>query len=204
MPLDISSNAILEKNKLNQTGVWLLLVKFTYQTETPVCICLNNEEVSWNGDTWYPAIFSLSGITETKEGDVPSIPLTIVDFNGILIPILEEYDGAIDADVDIYVVHSDYLDNLVPEVHVDAKVISTSIAGNNTITFSLGGNNLANKRCPNNRYLKSACRFDFKGTLCGYTGTETDCDRTFARCTELGNQTRYGAMIGVGSLGYLS
>lgn len=204
MPIDITSNAILEKNKLNQTGVWLYLIKFTYESETPVTLCLNNETITWSALTWYPAIFSVSGITETKDGDIPAIPLTIVDFNGLIIPILEEYDGAINADVDIYIVHSDYLLNTEPEVHVTAQVISTSISGNNTISFQLGGNNLANKRCPNNRYLKNTCRFDFKGTLCGYTGVEIECDRTFERCKELNNQARYGGFPGCGAIGYLA
>jgi len=203
MPLDISSNAILEKNKLNSSGSWLLLIKFTYQSESPIRLCLNNDTITWDSVLWHPAIFSLSGITETKNGDIPSMPFTITDFNGFLIPLLEQYDGAINATVDVYVVHSGYLNNSTPEVHVTSKVISTSVSGNNVISFQLGGNNLSNKRCPDNRYLKNTCRFSFKDERCGYSGSETVCDRTFARCTELNNLERYGGFIGVGTLGYL-
>ena len=205
MPLDINSDAITEKNKMNSTGKWLLLVKFTYLTEDPVRLCLNNTTISWNAQTWYPAIFSVSGITETKDGDIQSFPLTIVDFNGIIIPILEQYKGAVGADVDIYVVHSDYLLTATPEVHVDAEVLAPSLSGNHAVTFRLGSTDLSAKRCPVNRYLKNTCRFAFKGAdgRCGYSGAETECNRSFVRCTELENQARYGGFPGVGQVGYL-
>lgn len=203
MPLDISSNAVLEKNKISSGGVWLLLVKFVYEDEDPVRICLNNEAITWDGESWLPAIFSLSGLSETKEGDIPSIPLSFVDFSGTIAPIIDQYRGAVGADVDIYVVHSDYLSEVEPWTHVSAEVVSTSMDSNHQISFQLGSNDLSNKRCPVNRYLNNTCRFAFKSTLCGYTGGVTTCDRTFATCTTLGNQTRFGGFPGVGSLGYL-
>lgn len=33
---------------------------------------------------------------------------------------------------------------------------------------------------------------EFKGPECAYAGAETACDRTFARCSALGNQARFG------------
>jgi hypothetical protein len=41
---------------------------------------------------------------------------------------------------------------------------------------------------------ESSCRYvrAFKGLQCGYAGAETACDGTFARCSELGMQVRYG------------
>jgi hypothetical protein len=37
------------------------------------------------------------------------------------------------------------------------------------------------------RKYQSACRWSFKSTECGYSGTETWCDQGYARCTALGN-----------------
>lgn len=203
MPLDVNSNVILEKNKINSSSEWLLLIKFTYENELPVRLCLTNEEVVWNSETWYPAIFSLTGIKETKGGDIPSVPLTIVDYNGIIVPILEEYSGAVGAIVDIYVVHSDYLAESDPWSYIDAEVISTILNNNYTISFQLGTEDMSNKRCPINKYHKNTCRFLFKSVWCGYSGTEISCDRTFDRCTELNNQTRFGGFPGCGVIGYL-
>lgn len=44
----------------------------------------------------------------------------------------------------------------------------------------------------NNRYSPS-CRWKkFKGTECKYAGAETECDRSYARCIELGNTANFG------------
>jgi hypothetical protein len=37
------------------------------------------------------------------------------------------------------------------------------------------------------------CRWKkFKGTECGYSGSETECDRTYGRCTQLENSDNFG------------
>jgi len=89
MPLNISSDAIIEKNRITNDNTWLLLLKITYPTETPMYICLNNEVITWpetTGDEYLPAIFSLSGLSETKDAEVPSVTLNVLDINRVLIP----------------------------------------------------------------------------------------------------------------------
>jgi phage-related protein len=291
--LPLSSNAIIEKNKINSSETWLLLLEINYENESPIYLCLNNETVTWpsaGGNDYLPAIFNLSGIVETKDGETPSIPLTIFDLNRTLIPILEEYDGGIGAEVIIRVVHSAYLNNATPEFEESTEIIDVSIDSKAQVTFKLGAEDLRNRVCPLQRYLKNNCRFIFKkaqlsftsggtneievgqyiqgdtssdqakilkvkltsgsfaggdaaGTLiiltidgpfqaenislysdsgftslvqsnvatisgasegrCGYTGSETDCNRSFVRCEELSNETRNGGFIGVANTGFL-
>jgi phage-related protein len=288
--LPISSQAIIEKNKITSDGVWLLLLEILYENEEPVCVCLNNETINWDNKTWLPAIFNLSGIVETKDAEIPSIPLTIFDLNRTLIPILEKYNGGIGAQVIIRVVHSKYLSNTIPEFEEITEIIDATIDDSAKITFKLGAENLIDRRCPQQRYLKNNCRFIFKqaeltftsggvteitnshyikgdvsghtakivdiklksgafsngdasgiltiftinggfqaetisiyndntftnlvqsnvATLdgsstgkCGYVGSETDCNRSFTRCKELGNERRFGGFIGVSATGYL-
>ena len=203
MPLDISSNAILEKNKISSDGTWLLLLEILYGVEEPLRLCLNNEQITWNSEIWYPAIFTLSGMTETKDGEVPSIPLTIIDLNRILIPYLEKYNGGIGATVIIRVVHSKFLSSPTPELEELTEIIDCSIDDSATISFKLGAESLIDRICPPGRFLKNQCRFVFRGASgrCGYAGSETECNRTFARCKELSNSTRYGGFPGVGTIG---
>ena len=130
MPLDISTNAVLEKNKITSDGVWLTLLKLEYEGETPGYSCLNNTEVTWNGNTYSPAIFNLSGISENKDGEIPSISLSIYDFQGTLLPLIEAYNGALGATVTIYLVHSKYLDNIVPELEIETEIIEDTITKN--------------------------------------------------------------------------
>jgi phage-related protein len=65
-------------------------------------------------------------------------------------------------------------------------------------TFVLGASNPFRKRFPQGRILKNHCRYIFKDAWCGYSGGETECDKTLARCRVLLNSTRYGGFPGVG------
>lgn len=204
MPLDISSDAITEKNKIAASGVWYLLLKIAYEGETPGYVCLNNEQVIWptsGGNTYLPAIFSLSGISETKEAEIPAVTLSVIDLNRSLLPFIETYDGGVGATVTIYVVHSDYLSNATPETEEEMEVMDVSVDFGHKITFKLGAENLMNLRCPQHRYLKNHCRFVFKSDSCSYSGAETECNRTLARCKVLNNETHYGGFPGVGTAG---
>ncbi len=201
--LPISSDAIIEKNKVTSDGTWILLLEINYESEDSIRVCLNNETITWNSYTWLPAIFTLSGIIETKDGEIPSIPLCIYDLGRNIIPLLEKYDGGIGAEVIIRVVHSKYLSNTTPELEEVTEIISASVDDSTKIEFKLGSENLVDRACPQGRYLKNQCRFIFKGAdgRCGYTGAETECNRTFSRCKELSNTTRYGGFLGVGTIG---
>lgn len=203
MPLDVSSNGIIEMNTMNSDSVWLTLLQVTYEEDPPIYVCLNNETITWNGNNYLPAIFSLSGITETKDAEVPSIQLTLTDLNRILIPDIEAYNGGVGSEVIIRIVNSKYLDNTTPELEETTEILTCTVDESLRVTFTLGAEDLSNRLCPPNRYLKNHCRFIFKGTngRCGYTGSETDCNRTYARCVELNNSTRFGGFIGIGTSG---
>ena len=47
------------------------------------------------------------------------------------------------------------------------------------------------KICPVAKYRASCQVRRFKDSRCGYSGNETSCDRTFARCKELGNEENF-------------
>ena len=204
MPLDISTNAIIEKNKLTSINVELLLIEVKYQAEDSIYVCLNNAQIVWDGNTYLPAIFNLTGRNETKESEVPKVNLTFTDINRFVIPLLEEFNGANGAVVTVSLVDSKYLDNTTPKLQEILEIIDVTITDKADVNISLGAENLYNLRIPLNRYLKNSCRFDFKSTLCGYAGAETECNRTYARCKELENGTRFGGFPSVGRKGFFS
>jgi len=203
LPLSISSDAIVEKNKLSSSDVWLLLLKIEYPGEDPGHVCLNNESIVWNGNTWLPAIFKLSDLKETKDAEIPSVKLTVMDLQRNILPYIDRHNGGVGATITIYVVHSAHLDNTTPELEEEMEVLSVKIDQNIKITFELGAENLLKLRIPKHRYFKNFCRFIFKSSRCGYSGAETECNRTLARCKELGNETRYGGFPGVGTAGVM-
>jgi len=209
MPIDLSTNQIIEKNKISSDNIELLLLEITYPSEDSVRVCLNNAEVTWpttGGDIYYPALFSLTGMKETKDAEIPSVSLSFIDITRALTPHIEEYNGGIGAIITIRVVDSKYLDVTTPKLEEVMEIIDCNIDHSNKITFKLGAENLSTRRCPQERFLKNHCRFkEFGGSRCGYTitGGET-CDRTFTDCETLGNESRFGGFPGVGSIGFLT
>ena len=287
--LDISSDAIAEKNKITSDGTWLILLEISYEGDTPLYVCLNNESIEWDSKTWLPAIFKLSGMQESRNAEVPNINLSLYDINRSIIPILEELNGAIGAIVTIRIVHSKFLSNTTAELTEVTEIIESSVSDTALVNIILGAANLLDRICPAQRYLKNNCRFIFKkalmnftaaGTIdlnspyyikgdtsgnkglireaqiesgdyagntaagllifstisgpfqtetislysdsdftiliqaaaasvtvsngnCGYAGGQTDCNRSFSRCQELSNSTRFGGFIGVGVKGFI-
>ena len=203
MPLSFSAPAIIEKNKLNASGAWLTLVEIAYPGETPLRLVQNNEDVTWNGNPYQIAYFELDAITQSKEGELPTLTLSFPDPGRKLTTLLDDYDGGVGADVTISIIHSDHLDLVTPEIEEEFEIIDVAIDFNNIIKIKLGLDNLMQYRIPQNRYLKDHCRYKtFKGSECLYDGVEVSCNRTFAQCKGYGNQNRFGGFPGVGSRGY--
>jgi len=203
MPLTISTQAIAEKNKLSSSDPWLILLEIARPGEEPLRVVWNTENITWQGVEWIAFPFRLGDVEETKAAEVPAVSLTVYDIKRYLIPTIDELDGGIGAEVIVYIVHSAYLDNDTPELEMAFEIIETHIGHDCSITFKLGAENLLHYRNPPDRYLQGHCRYkEFKGSLCGYTGSETECNRTFERCRELGNAKNFGGFPGVGPLGY--
>ncbi len=202
MPLSISTEAKKSKNQLNSSEPWILLLEFKYPGEESIRVCYNTEDVVWDGFTWKALPFELGDEEESADASVPTVDLKILDVAREITPLIDRYDGAVGATVTIRVVHASHLDTTIPEYETDFIVVSTTIDHLNAVTFKLGAENLSMYRSPPDRFLKKHCRYkEFKGSLCGYDGDATDCDRSWERCKELGNQKRFGGFPGIGKLG---
>lgn len=205
MPLPLSSEVVQRKNSLAESDPWLLLLEINYPDETPIRLVWNTESISWDGEIWEAAAFELGDQEESNEDDTPSVKLGVVDIERKLIPLIDQYDGGIGAEVTIRVVHSAYLGNNTPELEEDYEIIDVSVDAQSRVNFKLGAENLSNYRSPPDIFLQGHCRYKtFKGNRCGYDGDAEDCDRTFERCRELNNQERFGGFPGLSPLGYWS
>jgi phage-related protein len=206
MPLPISSAAIREKNKLDRGGTWIILLSIVVPgLEDNIRVTSNNEETIWNGNTYLPFPFEIDEISDSSTGEVPRVDVRVSNITRAMEGYLQEYDhytklnGYSPIELTISVVHSAHLDLPVPETeyvfHLKQPKTNAKWA-----TFTLGANNPFNKRFPLNRLLKNRCRYkQFRNWRCGYAGAETTCDRTLARCRELGNSERFGGSPGVGN-----
>ena len=83
------------------------------------------------------------------------------------------------ADTSAYVEHIYYIDTYT----ADEKVV----------TFSLTSLlDVLQVTLPCEKFLRNQCRHTFKSSECGYSGGETECNKTLQRCRELDNNSRYG------------
>ena len=64
--MNLSTAAIIEKNKVSTDGVYLLLLTIQYKNEEAIHLVLNNEKITFKGVDYYPYYFSLSEVKQTS------------------------------------------------------------------------------------------------------------------------------------------
>jgi phage-related protein len=200
----LSSEVIAQKNALGSDEAFLVCLEITIPEVTePIRLVSNTENINWRGHEWVAFAFILEEISEQTEGEIPSVELRVPNVDRIIEGYIQEYDkyvkenGPADITVGIYVVSTATLDS--PDyVAYHEFILIHPVSDSKYVTFTLGAPNPYRRRFPLNRILKNSCRFKFKGERCGYTGTETSCNKSLTRCRELNNSTRYGGFPGAG------
>jgi phage-related protein len=203
MALNISTNAIREKNKTASDGVFLLLLEiYNDAISQPIRIVWNNENIVWNGHTYFCYPFELGDLNESNKNELPNVSLTVVDIERLLLNELDAFGGGVGSKVFVKIINTNLIAETEPLLSYEFDILSVSVTSDYKITFTLGTENLENYRSPSDRFIKLHCRYrTFKGLECGYSGTETSCNRTYTRCKALGNQQRFGGFLGIQNSG---
>lgn len=203
---NISGVAKVEKNKLNTDSVFLIALEITIpDVNDPIRIINNNEDVTWAGVLYQAFNFEISEIKETTTGEVSEFNLRVNNTNNIIGTYLRVYDAYVKLNgfepitVKLSVVNSNNLTSATPEIQHITTLIKPTLSYE-MVTFTLGGVNSYNKII-NSFMFKNNCRWKFKDLKCGYSGGETVCNKTLARCKELSNQLRYGGFPLIGNTG---
>jgi lambda family phage minor tail protein L len=192
--LNLSVAGMLEKSQLSSDGVWLLLVEVVIpDSDEPMRLVRNNEDIIWNGYTWNAFNFIIGDITEDNKGRPQSIPLQISNITQTVQAYVEDNNGLTGTTVTLRVVHSQHLDNNAPELE-EIFTVQSTICDSKWVTFYLGCEISIQRRFPPRRVLKSFCawRDQYKGIECGYNGSLAECDGTLQSCRNRGNSARYG------------
>ncbi|MFH1982720.1 MAG: DUF1833 family protein [Pseudomonadota bacterium] len=204
MALSLSAAAIFEKNRLRSDGAWLLLLTIVLPDTTTIRVCRNTDDVIWpaaGGDTYVAFPFTIDEIGDSSKNEVPSFTVKVSNVTKALQPYLQAANGGTGATVTLRVVHSAHLDLTSAEVELTFEVTKAA-SDEQWVTFTLGTQNIYTRKFPRSRVEGNFCRYRaFKGARCGYSGSETECNRTLTRCRELGNSTRFGNAPGVGGRG---
>lgn len=186
--MDLSTAAIIEKNRVSSDGVWLQLLTITVAGEDPIRLVRNNENIEFQGKTYYMFPFEISPIKESGT-ELSSTTLSVSNVTGAIQQIVEQYDGIVGADVNIQIINTNVPDYVAEEANFKITGVASD---RNNVTFKLGADFVFTRRFPNVRILKDYCPFKFKGAQCGYTGSLTTCNKTLSDCRKRGNSMRFG------------
>ena len=195
MPLTLPDALIAAKNLLADIAAWIVLAKL--DLDNTLRLADNTEDITWDGETWTAFPFKIEVIGETSKGEVPQVTVRVSNVSQVLQAQVEAIDGAIGSDVTISIVHTGNLnETTVPSWTFQ---ISGCRIDSEWCVFTLGAVNPFTRMFPVDRIMKTFCRFKFKSGICGYSGGETECDKTLTRCRVLNNSDRFGGFPGVGS-----
>lgn len=202
--MSLSNIAILEKNKISSTNAWLILIEIQFEGDI-IRVVKNNEDIEWpagSGTTWTAFPFEIGDVNENSKGEQPSLQLKVSNVTRDMERYLEKNAGGTDATVVLRVVMSEHLELTQPEMIETFSVKSTS-TDVNWAYFNLGPDFSTTQRIPANRYMQNFCPLKFKGIKCGYSGPETECNKTLDNCRTRNNSDRFSGAPGIPGAGGL-
>ena len=203
MPLN-TNNAFKEKTRKRATQPIFLYTIYDYDSAGS-----NKHFAAWSTNITFgdPAIeytrfpVTHDAITENVKGEIDSTKIQLSNVARLIEYYLQNYDLR-GKKISIKMVFADLLDD--PDAFVEFCNYIDSYASNvKDVVFNVMSRfDVLNVIIPGRSYIKSHCQCLFAspviralglGTECGYTGSETECNRTRSRCRALGNQVRFGA-----------
>ena len=181
--LDLSTVAKSVKNKLDDGGVWLVLLSVKNKDLTvQFDIVANTNDVTWNGKEFTAFPFSMDEVQESTKGSLPSFQLSVCNVERVVQSYIEgDVSHGSGWDVDLMVVHSSNLANNNPEVIYSFKTLSVT-ADENNVVFTVGMQNPLRQQFPRRRMMTNFCQNTFKARGCTYAGSDTICGKTISDC----------------------
>lgn len=192
--LNLSAAAILEKNKLAGDSCWPVLLEIQLEGQT-LRLCNNNENITWNGQTWTAFPFELDEISQNDKAEIPNVTLRVSNVTQEIQGYIDDMNGGTDVPVILRVVNSNHLDITTPELEMSFVAVRVGFDAQ-WLSFTLGGSISITRRVPERRYLKDFCPFQYGGVECGVSAgtkvTYPTCQKTLAQCRQRSNSTRFG------------
>ena len=195
--LTLSQAAILEKNKIASSNVWLILLEInipaTKTGELPTILRLvrNTENIVWSGQLWTAFPFELDPPKQSGNGELPNFTVRVSNVTRTVEGYLEQAGGGVGSSVRMMVVLSEHLDITTPELDEQFSVQSVSY-DESWVSFVLTGSVNLFRRVPLRRFLKNFCPFQYKGPECKARSSYASCDKSLANCRQRGNEARFG------------
>ena len=187
---NIPSTFRAEKNSPTNRPIFLYKI-YDYDGTNDLLFAEYDQTITFNGESFIAFPITHEFIEESGNQEIPQIKMRASNVSRYIQAYLEQYDLR-GKRVDIILVWANQLNN--PDVKiVDTYYIDSYAANEKDVEFTLTSKfDVLDVSLPSGKYLRTHCRWVFKSSECGYTGSETSCNRTFQRCQELNNVARFG------------
>lgn len=203
MGLTLSANQKAEKNRTTTSSCWLWFLQITLLDSTVYRFVKNTEDLTYDSNKYTKGGFELDVIKTDTKGSIPQTVLKVANPGRTLQQELEDHDGCEGATAVLTRVNSKLTDEDHSELSYSFTVMSAE-ADDNWVYFSLGSFNPINRQFPLGRFKAAHCDYPYMEDECGYAGALPTCDHTLCGangCIVHGNQTRFGAFLGMKSKG---
>ena len=202
MPRHASVATVIEKNKI--AGDFAFVALLEVQIRDPqngslietLRYARNEEEITYEGESWQPANFDLSFGQSAK--DAPRVRLSVRDYTGAIMSRIEAENGGLGFELRVLIVNAG---DLSQPTEIDETFFVLGVTSKNfTVEFTLGARNPLNARFPRRLQMRDRCAWRYKGDECGYSGPLTSCDYSLNGpngCRAHANETRFGGFPGL-------
>jgi phage-related protein len=191
MPRTMPAALTAEKNKLNQTGVWLWLIDLTTKDgSTTVRYVNNTENITYGGYTYTAFNFTIDPVETGTEGELAALTVTISDIGLALQDIIRANNGLRGASLTLTYVNSALLASDYSEDAVTFEVLHCQNLYWDVV-LHLGVPSTLNGRVPPDRFLALQCRHPFRipsgeySLRCGYVGKSVTVTKTAGQPVKL-------------------
>jgi lambda family phage minor tail protein L len=212
MPLD-TNDALKKKLRERQKKPIFLYTIYDYLgTGIDKHFAAYSQDVTFDGIKYDKFPITHDQITENTKGEIDSTKIQISNISRLIEYYLQNYDLR-GKKVSIKLVDADLLDD--PDAYIEFSNYIDSYTSNvKDVVFTLMSKyDILNLMLPSILWLRDYCQWEFaspairalgRGEECGYANSETECNRTWQRCQELGNSRRFLGARGIpGRRGYV-
>ena len=185
-----------EKNKSENCPVFLYTI-FDYNSQgSDLRFAGYETDITYAGELYTRFPITHEHIGENTKGEIDTVKVTVSNVSRLIQAYLEANDFR-GKRVSIKEVWLDKLDD--PDAFIeDIYYIDNYTVDQNNASFTLTSKfDCLDLELPARKYSGCYCSWKFKSDECGYSGSETECSKTLARCRELANQLRFGGFPSV-------
>lgn len=181
---------VVEKNKLNASEPWLLLIHIKMASGgTDYYYARNVENVTFNAQTYTAFPFEVDSYTQGSKGQIPTLLLRVSNVMRVVQSYIEAENGAVGSGVTLTIMSNANPTADHTNLQMNFDVLST-YCDDEWVGFSLGAPNPLRKRYPLYKYVADHCNWIYKGVECTYASSLSSCTRTYQAC--VGHQAEAG------------